>query len=236
MREAGRIVARCHAALAERVRPGVSTQELDRFVEGMIRRLGATPTFKGHHGFPAAICVAVNDVICHGIPGPYRLKAGDVVTIDIGACREGYIGDSAWTYAVGEVEPAVHRLMAVTLESLRAGIAQARPGNRLGDIGHAVQSLAEGEGLGVVREFTGHGVGQELWEEPEIPHFGQPGTGLRLREGMTIAIEPMITLGGWRARLDADGWTARTVDGSICVQYEHTVAVTADGPVILTEL
>lgn len=234
MREAGRIVAECHAALAPRVVPGVTTRELDEFVEGFIRQHGATPSFKGYNGFPAAICVALNDVICHGFPGPYKLKAGDVVTFDIGAYLKGYHGDSAWTYAVGEVAPEVRQLMQVTQECLFASIAQARVGNRMGDVGHAIQSIAEPLGYGVVREFQGHGLGQDLHEEPPVPHFGVPGTGVALREGMVIAIEPMITLGDWRMKLDRDQWTARTRDGSICVQYEHTVAITADGPLILT--
>ncbi|HWI65543.1 MAG TPA: type I methionyl aminopeptidase [Symbiobacteriaceae bacterium] len=236
MRDAGRIVAECHAALAERVQAGVSTLELDRLVEGWIRQRGATPSFKGHNGFPGSICVAVNDVICHGIPGKYRLKLGDVITIDIGAFYKGYHGDSAWTYTVGEVSPAVRGLMETTLECLNAGIAQSVPGSRIGDIGHVIQTLAESRGMGVVREFTGHGVGQDLWESPPVPHFGKPGTGTQLRPGMVLAIEPMITLGDWRSQVDADGWTARTVDGSICVQYEHTLAVTENGPVVLTEL
>jgi methionyl aminopeptidase len=236
MRDAGRIVAECHAALAEAVQPGVTTLDLDRLIEAEIRRHGAIPTFKGHHNFPGSVCVAVNDVICHGIPGKYRLKDGDVITVDIGATYKGYIGDSAWTYPVGTVSPAVQELMAVTRECLFLGIARAVAGNRVGDIGHAIQTFAEARGMGVVREFTGHGVGQALWEPPAIPHYGAPGTGTLLRAGMTLAIEPMITLGGWEAKTDADGWTVRTVDGSICVQYEHSVAVTANGPVVLTEL
>lgn len=236
MREAGRIVAECHAALAERVVPGVSTRELDSFVESLLRKKGATPSFKGYHGFPASICTSINDVICHGIPGSQRLKDGDVITIDIGAFYQGYHGDSAWTYAVGQVSPEIQKLMDVTLASLMAGIEQARSGNRLGDISHAIQSLAESHGYGVVREFTGHGVGQEMHEDPQVPHYGSPGTGRELRAGMTLAIEPMITMGDWRCTIDADGWTARTVDGSICVQYEHTVAITPDGPEILTQL
>ncbi|HYF92993.1 MAG TPA: type I methionyl aminopeptidase [Symbiobacteriaceae bacterium] len=236
MREAGRMVAECHAALAEHVRPGVSTLELDRLVEGWIRQKGAIPSFKGHNGFPGSICVAVNDVICHGIPGKYRLKSGDVLTVDIGAFYKGYHGDSAWTYPVGQVSPLIENLMEITLECLHAGIGAAVAGKRVGDIGHAIQTLAESRGMGVVREFTGHGVGQDLWESPPIPHFGLPGTGTALRSGMVLAIEPMITLGDWRASVDADGWTARTVDGSVCVQYEHTLAITDEGPVVLTEV
>jgi methionyl aminopeptidase len=236
MREAGRIVAECHQILAEHVRPGVTTRELERLVEAHIRRRGATPSFKGYNGFPAAICVAIDDVICHGFPSNKKLQAGQVVTFDIGAFYKGYHGDSAWSYAVGEVRPEVKKLMEVTHEALFRGIAAAKPGNRVGDISHAIQSFAEPLGYGVVRDFTGHGVGQDLHEDPQVPHFGEPGTGPLLRPGMTLAIEPMITLGTWEAKVDQDGWTARTVDGSICVQYEHTVAITEDGPVILTEL
>lgn len=236
MKEAGRIVAECHAALADRIRPGVSTRELDRFVESFLLNKGATPSFKGYRGFPAAICIAINDVICHGIPGPQRLKRGDVITVDIGAFYKGYHGDRAWSYAVGEVRTPVLRLMEVTQECLNAAIAQCRPGKRVGDIGHAIQSWAEPKGMGVVRDFIGHGVGQDLHEGPEVPHYGAPGTGMALRAGMTIAIEPMITLGDWRSKVDPDGWTARTADGSICVQYEHTVAITEDGPLVLTQL
>ncbi|MFZ5817198.1 MAG: type I methionyl aminopeptidase [Bacillota bacterium] len=236
MRRAGRIVAECHAALADRVRPGVTTRELDAMVEQMIRERGAVPSFKGHQGFPASICVAVNDVICHGIPNEQPLREGDVISIDIGARYEGYHGDSAWTYAVGEVSPRIRKLMEDTQRSLFIGIEQARAGNRVGDIGHAIQAFAEPLGYGVVREFTGHGVGEELWEEPVVPHYGKPGSGRPLAPGMTVAIEPMLTLGAWRATIDEDGWTARTLDGSVCVQYEHTVAITEEGPVILTAL
>ncbi|MDF2626847.1 MAG: peptidase [Symbiobacteriaceae bacterium] len=236
MREAGRIVAECHAALGKHVQPGITTLELDTLVEGWIREKGAIPSFKGYHGFPGSICVAVNDVICHGIPGQLKLKSGDVITIDIGAYYKGYHGDSAWTYTVGEVSPEVRALMETTLACLNAGIAQAVEGNRVGDIGHVIQTLAEGQGYGVVRQFTGHGVGQDLWESPAVPHYGKPGTGAQLRNGMVLAIEPMITLGTWRAKGDDDGWTARTVDGSICVQYEHSIAITAEGPVVLTQL
>ena len=234
MREAGRLVAQCHAALVERVKPGVSTRELDRFVEEFLKERGATPSFKGYRGFPGSICVSVDDVICHGIPSRDRLRAGQVITIDIGAHYKGYHGDSAWTYAVGEVSPEIQKLMDVTREALFAGIAAAQPGNRIGDIGHAIQSLAESHGYGVVRDFIGHGLGQDLHEAPEVPHYGTPGTGFALRPGMTIAIEPMITLGDYHVRVDADGWTARTVDASICVQYEHTIAITDNGPEILT--
>ncbi|SDX47828.1 methionine aminopeptidase, type I [Marininema mesophilum] len=236
MREAGKIVAECHALLAENLRPGISTKILDRLVEKWILKRGAEPSFKGHHGFPGSICVAINDVICHGFPTDTPLQEGDVVTLDVGARYQGYHGDSGWTYAVGKVTPEVKRLMEVGLESFHRGLEQVRPGNRIGDIGWAIQSYAEGEGYGVVREFTGHAVGQELWEEPPIPHFGIAHTGPGIESGMVLAVEPMITTGSWRAKVDADGWTARTVDGSLCVQYEHTIAVTDESHEILTRL
>lgn len=236
MREAGRIVAQCHAALAEHIQPGITTKELDRIAEKFILGTGATPSFKGHQGFPASICTSVNDVICHGIPGHSKLKSGDVITIDIGAKLDGYHGDSAWSYAVGHVVPKIEQLMKDTKECLNLGIEQARPGRRIGDIGAAIQNYAEQHHYGVIREYCGHGVGQSLWEEPEIPHYGQAGKGLLLKPGMVIAIEPMITNGKWQAKVDSDGWTARTIDRSICVQYEHTLAVLEDETVILTQL
>ncbi|WP_073156701.1 type I methionyl aminopeptidase [Seinonella peptonophila] len=236
MRDAGKIVAECHALIAESIKPGITTLALDRLIEKKIRKNGAKPSFKGHHGFPYTICVAQNDVICHGFPTDTPLKNGDIVTIDIGAHYRGYHGDSAWTYAIGQISPQIRKLMKVCKKALYKGIAKAKAGYTTGDIGHTIQSYAEGLGLGVVRDFVGHGVGQVLWEEPKIPHFGEPGSGTLIQNGMTLAIEPMITLGDWRAKIDSDGWTARTVDGSICVQYEHTVAVTKNGPKILTTL
>lgn len=237
MRDAGRIVAECHAELVERIRPGVATRDLDRMVEAILQKRGATPSFKGYQGtFPAATCIAINDVICHGFPGKERLREGDIVSVDIGAYYKGYHGDQAWSYAVGAVSAEARRLLEATEQCLYVGIDAARPGNRVGDIGHAIQQYAEARGLGVVREFTGHGVGQSLHESPTVLHFGKGGTGTLLRAGMTLAIEPMITLGGWESRTDADGWTARTVDGSLCAQYEHTIALTDHGPEILTKL
>ncbi len=236
MRKAGRIVAECHEILAEVVKPGISTIELDKIVEEHIRKQGAKPSFKGHQGFPASTCAAINDVICHGFPDKTILKSGDVITIDIGACYKGYHGDSGWTYVVGEVSEDIKKLMKVGLESLNLGIEQAVIGNRIGDIGYAIQTYAEGHKYGVVRDFCGHGIGKSLWEDPEVPHYGKPGFGPKLKEGMVIAIEPMITMGGWRAKVDSDGWTARTKDGSICVQFEHTLAITKDGPMVLTKL
>jgi len=236
MKEAGKIVAECHAILSRKVKPGVSTQELDCVIEDYIRQRGATPSFKGHEGFPSSICVAPNDVICHGIPGPARLTSGDVITIDVGAFYKGYHADSAWTYAIGEVSQDMINFMEIGRQALFVGIEQAQPGNRIGDIGYAIQTYVERQNMGVVREFNGHGVGQKLWEEPPVPHFGKPGRGPSIEVGMVLAIEPMITLGSWKARIDRDGWTARTIDGSLCVQYEHTIAVMEDGPIILTQL
>lgn len=236
MREAGRIVAECHALIAEIIKPGITTIALDQLVEDRIRLRGAIPSFKGHHGFPASICVAKNDVICHGFPDANPLVEGDVVSIDIGAFYQGYHGDSAWTYAVGSVSQDIEKLMEVCHQSLMLGIDQAVVGNRVGDIGYAIDTYAKQFGYGNVREFTGHGVGKELWEEPSVPHYGIKGKGARLKKGMVLAIEPMLTLGGWQAFIDDDGWTARTIDHSICVQYEHTVAITDNGPQILTVL
>lgn len=236
MREAGRIVAECHALIAEYIKPGVNTLEIDRMVEQHIRSRGALPSFKGYHGFTASICVAINDVICHGFPSEQPLKEGDVVTLDTGANYMGYHGDSAWTYAVGSVSEDIERLMKACHQSMMLGIEQAQDGKRIGDIGFAIDSYARQHGYGNVRQFSGHAVGREIWEEPTVPHYGIQGKGARLKKGMVLAIEPMLTLGDWRATIDADGWTARTIDRSICVQYEHTVAITDNGPVILTTL
>ncbi len=236
LRAAGRIVAECHAMIAKMIKPGVTTIEIDRLVEEYIRSKGAIPSFKGHQGFPASICVARNDVICHGFPDKLPLSEGEVVTIDIGALYHGYHGDSAWTYAVGKVSQEIETLMEVCRQSLFQGIEQAVVGNRIGDIGYAIDTNAKRHRYGNIKEFTGHGVGKDLWEEPAVPHYGNKGTGTRIRQGLVIAIEPMFTLGDWRAEIDDDGWTARTIDGSVCVQYEHTIAITENGPQILTVL
>ncbi|WP_152393561.1 type I methionyl aminopeptidase [Paenibacillus guangzhouensis] len=236
MREAGRIVAECHAFLAEKIKPGVTTLALDRMVEQHIRKRGALPSFKGHHGFTASICAARNDVICHGFPDNEPLLDGDVITIDLGAHYKGYHGDSGWTYAVGQVSDPIKKLMEDCHKALMLGIEQAVSGKRIGDIGHAIQTFADRHNYGNVRQFTGHGIGQDLWEEPAVPHYGRQGSGPVLKNGLVLAIEPMFTLGDWNAFIDADGWTARTIDGSICVQYEHTVAITEHGPELLTRL
>lgn len=208
MRKAGQIVAECHEMLKEVIKPGVTTLELDRLVEEKIRSRGAIPSFKGHNGFTASICASKNDVICHGFPDSIPLIEGDVITIDLGAFYNGYHGDSGWTYAVGEVSEEIKQLMRVCEHSLYIGIEQAYSGNRMGDIGFAIENEAKKYGYGNVKEFTGHGIGRELWEEPAVPHFGNKNTGVRLKNGMVLAIEPMLTLGDWRSYIEEDGWTA----------------------------
>ena len=235
MRLAGEILAECHREIAGRIAPGITTWEINDWVEAILKKRGATPEQKGYHGYQYATCASINDVICHGFPKREPLKNGDIVTIDMVVNLNGWLADSAWSYAVGTVTPEAADLLAVTKESLYRGIAAAVPGNRLGDVGHAIQTFAEGRGYSVVRQFIGHGIGQDMHEEPEVPHYGTPGRGIRLKEGMVITIEPMLNAGHWEAYVEEDGWTARTVDGSLSAQYEHTIAITKDGPVILTE-
>ncbi|MEK4109097.1 methionyl aminopeptidase [Paenibacillus sp. DS2363] len=234
MKKAGEILAACHREIAKMIRPGITTQEIDQFAEAFMKKNGATPEQKGYNGYQYATCASVNDVICHGFPGKYALKAGDIVTIDMVVNLNGWLADSAWSYAVGEVTPEAQHLLDVTKNSLYKGIELAVVGNRIGDISNAIQVYAEGEGLSVVREFIGHGIGEKMHEEPQVPHYGPPHRGPRLKEGMVITIEPMLNIGTFRSKLDSDGWTARTLDGSLSAQYEHTIAITADGPVILT--
>jgi methionyl aminopeptidase len=240
MREAGRLVAQAFEHLRPHVRPGVTTRELDRMAEQFIRKHGATPAYKGYRGqimpFPATICVAVNNVICHGFPNDVPLREGDIVGVDIGAKLDGWFGDSCVTYPVGKVSPAADRLLKVAEESMWRGIRAAKAGGWLGDIGHAIQSYAEANGYSVVREWSGHGVGQKLHEDPSVPHYGRPGTIMRLRPGFIFTIEPMINAGGYETVLDErDGWTVRTADGSLSAQFEHTVVITeGDGPEIMT--
>ncbi|MEK4272069.1 type I methionyl aminopeptidase [Paenibacillus sp. FSL R7-0026] len=234
MKKAGEILAACHREIAKMIRPGVTTQEIDQFAEAFMKKNGATPEQKGYNGYQYATCASVNDVICHGFPGKYALKDGDIVTIDMVVNLNGWLADSAWSYAVGEVTPEAQHLLDVTKNSLYKGIELAVVGNRIGDISNAIQVYAEGEGLSVVREFIGHGIGEKMHEEPQVPHYGPPHRGPRLKEGMVITIEPMLNIGTFRSKLDSDGWTARTMDGSLSAQYEHTIAITADGPVILT--
>ncbi len=237
MAQAGRIVAEVLQRLQTMIRPGLTTQELDREAEQLIRKRGAVPAFKGYRDFPATLCVSVNDEVVHGIPASNRvLKEGDIVGLDLGAIVDGYYGDAAVTVAVGQVLPAAQRLIEVTRDSLRRGIEQIREGGRLSDISHAVQSHVESFGYSVVRDFVGHGIGRKLHEEPQVPNFGSPGCGPRLRIGMVLAIEPMVNLGGPEVRVLQDEWTAVTADGSLSAHFEHTVALTEAGAVVLTQL
>jgi len=235
MREAGRLVGEVLTELTARVAPGVTTAELDELAEQRIRKAGAIPAFKGYHGYPATICASINEEVIHGIPSGRRmLNEGDVISIDVGASLDGYYGDSAVTLAVGQVSEAAATLLRVTEESLYKAIERVRPGGRVSDIGHAVQQHVEAYGFSVVREFVGHGIGQRMHEEPQVPNYGEPGRGPRLAEGMVLAIEPMVNAGKPAVKVLADGWTAVTRDSSLSAHFEHTVAVTADGPWILT--
>jgi methionyl aminopeptidase len=234
MAAAGRIVADTIAHTGGHLEPGITTGELDRIAEDFIRSRGGVPTSLGYRGYPAAICISPNDVVVHGIPGRYVVGEGDLVTVDVGVTLDGFIADSAYTFAVGEVEPEAQRLLDVGREALLAGIAEARPGNRVGDISSAVQRLVESSGFAVVRSLVGHGVGRSYHEDPHIPNFGEPGRGPLLSEGMTIAIEPMITAGRPDVYVHEDDWTISTEDGSLSCHFEHTVAITAEGPRILT--
>jgi methionyl aminopeptidase len=235
MREAGRVLADVVERLRSTVTSGLSTREIDEDVEEFIRARGARPAFKGYRGFPATVCVSINDEVVHGIPSPARrLKEGDIVGLDLGCIVEGYYADCAVTLPVGEVSPRVQQLLDVTRESLERAIAECRPGRRLSDVSHAVQSHVEASGFAVVRAFVGHGIGRALHEEPQVPNFGEPGRGPRLRPGMVLAIEPMVTMGGWEVRVLDDGWTAVTQDGSLAAHFEHTVAVTEGEPEVLT--
>lgn len=236
MREAGKILAACHQEISRLIRPGLTTWEIDQFVESFLQKHGATPEQKGYQGYPYATCASVNDVICHGFPNKQPLREGDIVTIDMVVNKDGWLADSAWSYRVGSVSKEADRLLTLTHEALFIGIEQAKVGNRIGDISHAIQRFAEQNGLSVVREFTGHGIGQNMHEDPYVPHFGQPRKGARLKEGMVITIEPMLNLGAADLTIDDDGWTARTQDGSLSAQYEHTIAITYNGPLILTQL
>ncbi|MCA1832275.1 MAG: type I methionyl aminopeptidase [Actinomycetota bacterium] len=234
MRRAGRVVAETIAAVAAAVRPGITTGELDTIAEHEIRSRGAVPSFLGYRGFPATICTSINHEIVHGIPGRKVLSEGDLFKLDCGAIVEGFHADSAVTIPVGEVAPELSKLIETTERALWAGIEEVRVGNRLGDIGHAVQTVAEGAGFSVVREYVGHGVGRALHEEPPVPNYGDPSRGIRLEPGLVIAIEPMVNVGGKETVLLEDGWTVVTEDGSHSAHFEHTVAVTPEGPEVLT--
>lgn len=235
MRAAGKLVGQVLTALSAKVAPGVTTADLDAIAEGLIVDAGAIPAFKGYHGYPATICASVNEEVIHGIPSGQRvLKAGDIISIDVGASLEGYFGDSAVTLPVGPISEDAARLLRVTEESLYKAIAVVKSGCRVSDIGHAVQKHVEAHGFSVVREFVGHGIGQQMHEEPQVPNYGEPGRGPRLTEGMVVAIEPMVNAGKAAVKVLSDGWTAVTRDKSLAAHFEHTVAVTADGPWILT--
>ncbi|HHY61212.1 MAG TPA: type I methionyl aminopeptidase [Clostridia bacterium] len=236
MREAGRVVAIVLKAMEEAVEPGITTKELDAIAEKIIREHGGTPSFKGYNGFPASICTSVNNEVVHGIPGLRKLVAGDIISIDVGVEINGYHGDAAITLPVGEVEARVQKLLEVTREALMAAIAKAVVGNRLSDISHAVESYVKKFGFSVVKDYVGHGIGSRLHEEPQVPNFGPPGRGPRLRSGMTLAIEPMVNLGTEHVKVLADDWTVVTRDGLPSAHFEHTIAITPDGPEILTKL
>ena len=234
MRQAGRIVATVLDILIRQVRPGMKTRELDVIAAREVARLGAKPSFKGYRGFPANLCVSVNDEVVHGIPGERVLRQGDIVSLDLGATFMGFQGDAAVTVCVGEISSQARELVETTEGVLKAGIAAARSGARLGDISATMQNYAESRGYSVVREYTGHGIGQEIHEEPQIPNFGLPGTGPVLQKGMTLALEPMVNAGDWRTRLGDDHWTVLTADGSLSAHFEHTIAITDGEPEVLT--
>jgi methionyl aminopeptidase len=231
---AGTILAGCLSMLAAAAEPGVTTKALDEMAEGYIRQHGGTPTFKGYRGFPKSICASPNDMVVHGIPGNYRLRSGDILSIDVGVTHDGFIADAAVTLPIGRVSAQATRLMETTRAALEAGIEHCRPGGRLGDISHAVQEVAEGAGYSVVRSLVGHGVGRQMHEDPQIPNFGEAGRGPRLETGMVFAIEPMVNVGGHEVFVAPDGWSIHTADGSLSAHFEHTVAVTDDGPRVLT--
>lgn len=234
MRRSGRITSRVLTALMKAARAGMTTSELDRLAERGIRDAGGVPTFKGYNGFSGSICVSINDEVVHGIPGSRVLADGDLLSIDIGTTLDGYVSDSAVTIPVGNIGQEAQRLLEVTRACLTIGIAQMERGNRVGDIGAAVQEHAERHGYGVVRELVGHGVGREMHEEPQVPNYGERGTGIELRPGLVLALEPMITQGGPKIRILNDGWTVVTADGKLAAHFEHTIAVTEDGPKVLT--
>ena len=235
MKEAGRLSAAVLREVGARCVPGVSTLELDEFAEDYIRSHGGVPTFKGYGGFPGSICASINEQIVHGIPSStVKLKSGDIISIDVGATVDGWAGDNAWTYAVGKVNSQVKRLLEVTEKSMWAGISAARPGNRLGDIGHAVQSVAKAAGFGVVRDYTGHGIGRNMHEDPQVPNFGFKHTGMKLEAGMVLAIEPMLTMGTHKTHVMRDGWLVVTQDGKPAAHFEKTVAITEDGPILVS--
>ncbi|CAI8702027.1 methionine aminopeptidase, type I [Bacillus cereus VDM021] len=236
MRESGNLLASCHQEIAKIIKPGITTLEINTFVETYLEKNGATPEQKGYNDYPYAICASVNDEMCHGFPTTDPLKEGDIVTIDMVVNLNGALADSAWTHKIGDISNEAEKLLLVTENALYKGIEQAIIGNHVGDIGYAIESYVASEGFSVARDFTGHGIGKEIHEEPAIFHFGKPGQGSELQEGMVITIEPIVNVGMRYSKVDLNGWTARTMDGKLAAQYEHTIAITKDGPVILTSL
>jgi methionyl aminopeptidase len=234
MAAAGRVLTRCHEVLRKKARPGVTTAELDDAAERFIRSQGAEPAFKGYRGFPGSICASPNSMVVHGIPGSYRLTRGDILTIDIGVILDAWVADAAITHPIGNVTPVAQRLLATTKAALFDAVDQCVAGNRLGDVSHAVQTRVESEGFGVIRSLVGHGIGRDMHEDPQIPNFGEPGTGPELEEGMVLAIEPMVNVGSHHVRMGSDNWAVYSEDGSLAAHFEHTVAITGDGPRILT--
>lgn len=237
MRKASAILARCLVYLKDFIQPGMSTGEIDHLAENFIQQANAVPSFRGFRGYPASICISLNDEVVHGIPSPCRIiQDGDIVSIDVGVFKDGYHGDGAWTYIAGSCEPEVEKLVRVTETALLSGIKQARVGNYLGDIGAVIQETCESAGFSVVRDLVGHGIGQQLHEPPQIPNYGKKHSGLRLCSGMTLAIEPMITMGSYEVETMDDGWTVVTADHAISAHFEHTIVINPDGPEILTKL
>ena len=235
MKKAGELLARTHKEISKMIKPGVTTWEIDEFADQFLAENGAIPEQKGYKGYEYATCASINDEICHGFPRKQPLQEGDIVTIDMVVNLNGALADSAWSYAVGKVNPLTQKLLDVTKESLYKGIEQVKVGNRIGDIGHAIQTYVEAQGFSVVRNFIGHGIGPTIHEKPEVPHYGLPGKGPRMKEGMVFTIEPMVNIGDFDTKMDNNGWTARTKDGSLSAQYEHTIAVTNNGIMILTD-
>lgn len=234
LRKAGRVVAEILDLISDNIRPGVTTRQLDRLAAERFKKRKARPAFLGYQGFPAGICVSIDDEVVHGIPGERRLAEGEIVSVDVGAEVDGYFGDSARSFAVGKASGTARKLLSVTEEALDRGIKACIAGNRMGDLSSAIQSYVESKGFSVVRDLVGHGIGKKMHEEPQVPNFGEPGTGIELKEGLVVAIEPMINAGEYKVRVLPDGWTIVTDDGSLSAHFEHTVAITSNGPEILT--
>jgi methionyl aminopeptidase len=235
MAAAGEVLVKTMQLLEAKIRPGVTTKQLDEAAEKFIRSQGCTPSFKGYHGFPGSICASPNDMVVHGIPGDYKLKKGDIISIDIGVTKDGWVADAARTFAVGQVSPKAEKLLAVTKESLMLAVPQCKPGNTIGDVGHAIQHYVEEQGFSIIRTLVGHGVGRSMHEDPQVPNFGRAGSGIKLEPGMVIAVEPMVNIGTHQVYLDdSDGWSIYSEDHSLAAHFEFTIAVTDAGPRVLT--